>query len=76
MHITPGSIEEKEPVVGIGVLTMFMRHQFKTSTSSPPGKPQAFDIFCALGVGNLTGKAFSGVGNFTFCLDVVGKIEP
>ena len=58
---------------------MFMRHQFKTSTSSPPGKPQAFDIFCALGVGNLTGKAFSlfsGVGNFFLLPRCSGKIEP
>ena len=33
-------------------------------------------IFCARGMGNLTGKAFCGVGNLTFVFGGVGKIEP
>ena len=32
---------------------------------TPPGKPRAFDYFLCPGVGNLTGKAFQGVGNLT-----------
>ena len=40
--------------------------QIETSTSPPPpGKPRAFDYFLCPGEGNLTGKAFPGVGNLT-----------
>ena len=43
----------------------------------PPPPPRAnpghLTIFCARGVGNLTGKAFPGWG---ICLGGVGKIEP
>ena len=41
----------------------------------PPGKPRAFDYFLCPGVGNLTDKAFPGVGNLTLP-GGVGKIEP
>ena len=32
----------------------------------PRANPGHLTIFCARGVGNLTGKAFPGVGNLTF----------
>ena len=34
--------------------------------SRPRENPEHLTIFCARGVGNLTGKAFLGVGNLTF----------
>ena len=56
--------------------------QIETSTSPPgqtPGKPRAnpghLTIFCARGVGNLTGKAFLGVGNLTFAWVGWGKLN-
>ena len=40
--------------------------QIETSTSPPPrANPGYLTIFCARGVGNLTDKAFPGVGNLT-----------
>ena len=62
--------------------------QTETSTSPPPGKPRVFgysrslsgdrllSTLCALGIGNLTGKAFPGWGTWPLSgwLDGVGKI--
>ena len=48
----------------------------KLQHPSPQGNLGHLTIFCARGVGNLTGKAFSGGREFDLCLGGVGKIEP
>ena len=50
----------------------------KSKLQHPPSRANLghLTIFCALGVGNLTGKAFRRVGKFDLCLGEVGKIEP
>ena len=52
-----------------------MRRSNRNFNIPPPGKPRAFDYFLCPGVGNLTDKAFPGVGNLTLP-GGVGKIEP
>ena len=51
----------------------------KSKLQHPPPPPQAnpghLTIFCARGVGNLTGKAFPGVGNLTFAWVGWGKLN-
>ena len=44
----------------------------KSKLQHPPGH---LTIFCARGVGNLTGKAFPGVGNLTFAWVGWGKLN-
>jgi len=69
MH--PGLIEKKEPVVrSWSVDSVYASSNQNLNILPPKGKPRAFDYFLCLGVGNLSGEAFSGVGNFTFWLGV------
>ena len=74
MHLTPGIIEKTEPVVRSWSVDSVHAPSNQNFNILPPnlptGKPPAFDYFLCLGVGNLTGEAFSGVGNFTFCVGV------
>ena len=49
----------------LGIFWDVMRQSNRNFDIPPPGKPRAFDYFLCLGVGNLTGKVFPGVGNMT-----------
>ena len=51
-------------------LALLCADQIETSIFPPPSpvKLRAFDYFLCLGVGNLTGKAFRGVGNSNFVM--------
>ena len=48
-------------------IRIIMRRSNRNFNIPPPrANPGHLTIFCARGVGNLTGKAFPGVGNLTF----------
>ena len=49
--------------------------QIETSTSPFWANLGHLTVFCARGVGNLTGKAFPGVGNLTFAWVAWGKLN-
>ena len=55
---------------------LFMRRSNRNFNIPPPrANPGHLTIFCARGVGNLTGKAFPGVGNLTFAWVGWGKLN-
>ena len=58
------------------VVKQFM-HQSNGNFNIPPPRanPGHLTTFCAWGVGNLTGKAFLGVGNLTFAWVGWGKLN-
>ena len=52
-----------------------MRRSNRNFNIPPRANPGHLTIFCARGVGNLTGKAFPGVGNLTFAWVGWGKLN-
>ena len=59
-----------------GLVFAFAPIKSKLQHPPPPREnPGHLTIFCARGVGNLTGKAFPGVGNLTFAWVGWGKLN-